>query len=197
VGSGLDFNNNNGKCMYCFNNVIVIDHDGLFIFVQVGFAGSFHDVRCFLLTDLFSYWRRYFQNENRDIVEEDLLGDSGYMGADMFILRRVDNREADAANPVIRAFNKRHAVIRVQVEWGIGGLKKQFKRFLGACPTRRDLFAPVFESCCKMRNFIHISRLDFSIVEVGEIAADNINNEFSTSGQCDGLFIHSFDEPSR
>jgi hypothetical protein len=45
------------------------------------------------------------------------------MGAEMFILRRLDNREADAANPVIRAFNKRHAAIRVQVEWGIGGLK--------------------------------------------------------------------------
>ena len=169
---------NNRKSMYCFNNVIVIDHDGLFIYIEAGFAGSFHDVRCLRLTNLFRNWRQFFQNENRDMVEEYLLGDPGYMGADMFILRRVDNREADAANPVIRAFNKRHAAIRVQVEWGIGGLKKRFKRFLGTCPTRRDLFAPVFEACCRMTNFIHRSRLDFSIVEVGEIAADNIHNEF-------------------
>jgi hypothetical protein len=32
---------NNRKSMHCFNNVIVIDHDGLFIYVQAGFTGSF------------------------------------------------------------------------------------------------------------------------------------------------------------
>ena len=92
--------------MYCFNNVIVIDHDGLFIYVKAGFAGSFHDVRCLRLTELFMNWRQYFRNENRDLVEEYLLGDPGYMGADMFILRPVDNREADSANPLSALITK-------------------------------------------------------------------------------------------
>jgi hypothetical protein len=102
--------------MHCFNNVIVIDHDGLFIYIDAGYARSFHDVRCLRLSELFRNWRQCFRNENRDEVEECLLGDTGYMGADMFILRRVDNRKADAANPVVRAFNKRHPAKCVQVE---------------------------------------------------------------------------------
>jgi hypothetical protein len=92
--------------MHSFNKVIAIDHDGLFIYIQAGFSGSFHDVRCLRQTDLFSNWRRYFQNENRDIVEEYLLGDPGYIGADMFILRHADNREADAANPGYSSFQQ-------------------------------------------------------------------------------------------
>jgi hypothetical protein len=155
-----------------------------------------HDVHCLRLTDLFTNWRRYFQNENRDIVEEYLLGDPGYMGAEMFILRRVDNREADAANPVIRAYNKRHAAIRVQVEWGIGGLKKRFKRFLGTCPTPRDLLTPVFESCCKLTNFIHRSALILPLSRLAKLLRITSTMNFPTNGQCDGPFIHTFDEPS-
>jgi hypothetical protein len=170
---------NNRKAMYCLNSVVVVDHDGLFIYVEAGYAGSYHDVRCLRLSDLYRNWRQYFKNDDRDRVEEYLLGDPGYMGADMFIFRRIDNREADDANPVVRAFNKRHAAKRIQVEWGIGGMKTRFRRFLGTCPTYRDLFAPVFEACCRMTNFIHRSRLDFSIVEVGEIAMDNINEFFN------------------
>jgi hypothetical protein len=32
--------------MYAFNNTVVIDHDGLFIYIDPGYPGSFHDVNC-------------------------------------------------------------------------------------------------------------------------------------------------------
>lgn len=32
------------KIMYCMNNTILVDHDGLFIFVDGGYPGSFHDM---------------------------------------------------------------------------------------------------------------------------------------------------------
>jgi DDE superfamily endonuclease len=117
---------NGRKHMYCFNNVVTIDHDGLFIYVDAGFAGSFHDVRCLRACDIYDNWREYFRCDNLDDVQEYLLGDPGYMGAEMFILRRVDGREViDEGSAVADAFNKRHASRRVQVEWGIGGLKEQ------------------------------------------------------------------------
>jgi hypothetical protein len=55
---------------------------------------------------------------------EYVLGHPGYMGAEMFVMRRKYNRERnpnDLENPVINAFNKRHAAERVRVEWSIGG----------------------------------------------------------------------------
>ena len=114
---------NDRKKMCCRNSTVVIDKEGFFIFVDAGYAGSFHDIHCLRHSDLYTRWRRYFRNYEESV--EYLLGDPGYMGAEMFILRKVDNRErnADGGNPVIDAFNRRHAAERVKVEWGIGGLK--------------------------------------------------------------------------
>ena len=34
------------KKMYCMNNVMVVDHHGLFIYIDSSYPGSFHDVSC-------------------------------------------------------------------------------------------------------------------------------------------------------
>jgi hypothetical protein len=103
-----------------------------------------------------------------DVTQEYLFGDPGYMGVEMYILRRMDGRESvQGTDPVVDAFNRRLAARRVQVEWGIGGLKNRFRRFLSWCPSRRSLFAPMFEACCRLTNFIHRSRMEFSIMDVG------------------------------
>jgi hypothetical protein len=49
---------------------------------------------------------------------EYLLGDPGYVGQDMFIMRRIGQREAAAEGEmsVVDAFNSMHAGYRVQVE---------------------------------------------------------------------------------
>jgi DDE superfamily endonuclease len=87
------------------------------------------------------------------------------MGVEIYALRRVDNREISNAsgNPVVLAFNRKHAARRVEVDWDIGGLKNKFRCLLTICPSRRNRFALLFESCCRLKNFIHLSRLDFSI----------------------------------
>lgn len=72
---------------------------------------------------------------------EYLLGDPGYFGLDEFILRRVSGRETSSKNnPVVAEFNKMHAGYRVQVEWGIGGMKMKFEKCLHTCPNWREAF---------------------------------------------------------
>lgn len=65
------------KKTYAMNNTIVIDHDGLIIYVDPGYPGSYHDVSILRESDLFKNWRRYFTREHeegRDYAEF-LLGD--------------------------------------------------------------------------------------------------------------------------
>jgi DDE superfamily endonuclease len=168
--------------MYCFNNVVIIDHDGLFIYVDAGFAGSFHDVRCLRASDIYDNCREYFKCDNLDDVQEYLLGDPGYMGAEMFILRRVDGREViEEGSAVADAFNKRHASRRVKVEWGIGGLKNRFRKFLTVCSNRRYKFRAIFESCCRLTNFAHRHRLEFRTEDLGSQAGTAEDEEIFAS----------------
>jgi hypothetical protein len=73
-------------------------------------------------------WREYFAHDDANQYFEFLLGDPGYVGADMLILRRVGSNEiSQSANmEVVSVFNKMHAGRRIKVEWGIGGLKRKF-----------------------------------------------------------------------
>lgn len=103
---------------------------------------------------------------------EYLLGDPGYIVTDMYVLRRVDRREGNIerrGNPVIEAFNKHHAGVRIKVEWGIGGLKNRYRKFLGTTPNRPNKFKIMFEAAAILTNFVHRRRKDFSIAEEGEI----------------------------
>jgi hypothetical protein len=155
--------------MYCFNNVVVVDNHGLFIFVGPSFAGSFHDVRCLRNTEISIRWRDFFANDpDSHVPLQYLLGDPGYVGLEQFILRRVDRREVPNvdSDPLLRAFNKRHAGQRIAVEWGIGGLKSKFKKFLGIFGNRRDRFGIMFRTAAILTNFIHRRRQDFEVVEM-------------------------------
>jgi hypothetical protein len=60
---------------------------------------------------------------------EYLLGDHGYLGEDVFIMKRIGRCEIgpNVDQDVIRAYNKMHVGYKVQMEWGIGGLKRKRK----------------------------------------------------------------------
>jgi hypothetical protein len=178
---------NNRRAKYCMNSVVIVDHDGLIIYVDSGYPGSFHDVRCLKMSHIHSHWREYFSAQSLDDVGEYLLGDPGYLGADMYVLRRVDFREVawEDQNPVISAFNRRHSHRKIKVEWGIGGVKNKWRRFLDVCPSRRRNFEAVFDACCRLTNFIHRSRQDFSVVDLGE--ADDQNSGDWGYGETDDV----------
>jgi hypothetical protein len=103
---------NGRKKMYCFNNTVVVDHNGLFIYIDSGYPGNFHYVNTLRSSSLFKNWREFFVHI--DEYFEYLLGDPGYVGEDMFIMRRIGSRELpvpdDAqAMDAIYQFNKMHA----------------------------------------------------------------------------------------
>lgn len=61
------------KKMYCMNSTILIDHHGLFIFVDPGYPGSFHDVTILKNSMVEAYWRQLFTHT--DEYSEFVLGD--------------------------------------------------------------------------------------------------------------------------
>ena len=70
--------------MYYMNNTIIVDHNGLFIHVDPGYLGSYHDVNILRYSHLYGQWRDFFTQNDR--VHEYLLGDPGYSGEDIFIM---------------------------------------------------------------------------------------------------------------
>ena len=168
---------NNRKKMYCINTVVVIDHSGMIIYFEGGFAGSFHDIRCLRNCDLYQNWRNYFTVDEDVGIGEYFLGDPGYMGAEMFVLRRVDNREmpAHVDQAVFDAFNRRHAGERVRVEWGIGGIKNKWRRFLKTFPNRRWTFELSFKAAALLTNFIHRRRMIYGVELVGQVPRAQLN----------------------
>jgi DDE superfamily endonuclease len=112
------------------NSTVIVDHDGLFIYVDPGYPGSFHDVTILRQSELYVSWRDYFTHNGEYI--EYLLGDPGYAGADMFVMRRIrvhEVAEGSSNANSIRAYNMMHPGMRIKVEWGIGGLKCKFRQF--------------------------------------------------------------------
>lgn len=64
---------NGRKRMHCMNNTVVIDHDGLFIFVDPSYPGTLHDVAMLRNSTLHRNWRQAFSRSNETM--EYLLGD--------------------------------------------------------------------------------------------------------------------------
>ena len=86
----------------------------------------------------------------------------------MFIMRRVDSREdVGIVGPVLNAFNKRHAGKRIQVEWGIGGLKMKWRILQSTFPMRRPKFQVIMRCCCVLTNFQHRRRMNLQMQELG------------------------------
>jgi hypothetical protein len=57
------------------NNIVVVDHHDLFIYIDMGYPRSFHDVNCLRQLELYKRWHDYFVHT--DEYFEYLLGDAG------------------------------------------------------------------------------------------------------------------------
>lgn len=69
------------------NNAFVIDHCGLFIYFDIEYPSSMHDVTILCEYDLYKDWRECFMHTN-DYFEY-LLGDLGYIDEEMFVMRNL------------------------------------------------------------------------------------------------------------
>ena len=47
--------------MYCSNNDVIIDHDGLLVLVRPSFADSFHETRDITNTAIATQWQELFE----------------------------------------------------------------------------------------------------------------------------------------
>jgi hypothetical protein len=87
----------------------------------------------------------------------------------MFILRRVDGREwTGLTGAALKAFNIKHSGKRIKVEWGIGGIKMKWPILKSVFPMRRKKFAVIFETCCKLTNFLHRRRNNWEMEVIGD-----------------------------
>lgn len=134
---------NGHKKIYSFNNVAVMDHDGLFVFVDTSYIGSFNDINFLRASRLYKKWRLYF-DERRYLLE-----DPGNIGADFIILRCFHSRENPQRHPFLNAFNKMHFSKRIKLDWGIGDLKLKFPLCSGKFKLENWKFVFIFESCAK------------------------------------------------
>jgi hypothetical protein len=70
--------------MYCMNNTIVVDHFGQFIYLDLGYLRSYHDVNIFCQLNIHKSWCQYFVHTY--VYFKDLLGYLGYMSEKMFVM---------------------------------------------------------------------------------------------------------------
>ena len=122
----------------------------------------FTTLTAFVILIIYKNWRQFFTHN--DDYFEYLLGDPGYVGEEMFIMRRLGRREIpeDGDMEVIDAFNAMHAGYRVRVEWGIGGLKRKWKIFMQTFESSRDRFPHLFRSAAILTNFLQRRRSDMT-----------------------------------
>lgn len=97
---------NDWKKIYSLNNIIVVDHNGLFIHMDLGFPGSYHDVNILCSSYFHRNWRHDFVHTNAYF--EYLFGDPRYIGEKQYIMCRIGTREiaANADLSIMLAYDK-------------------------------------------------------------------------------------------
>ena len=152
--------------MYCMNNVVIVDHHGLFIYIDSSYPSSFHDITCLCASQLHRTWREHFAHNDEDQYFKYILGDSGYVGPEMFIMWRIQRHKIGEriSQEVIDAMNKMHVGYRIQIEWGIGGLKQKWQRFMKRFDNQCPRFCHFFDATAKLTNFFYQRHMIFDKV---------------------------------
>jgi hypothetical protein len=107
------------KKMYCMNDVLVFQHHGLLIYLDIGYHDSFHDVNILRTLELYNNWHSFFNNGDKYF--EYLLGDPNYMCECIFMMwwfKRCELALGQAWYEFITTYNKMHTRYKVWVGWG-------------------------------------------------------------------------------
>jgi len=98
------------------NNTIIMDHHGLFIYIDIGYHGSYHDVTILRHSSVYKNWHQYFTHG--DDYFEYLLGDPCYINEEMFIMQRIRQwgLMSNVDHAAMQTYNKIHVSFKVQME---------------------------------------------------------------------------------
>jgi hypothetical protein len=131
-----------------------------------------HDITILKYSDVEKNWRDYFVHDPPYV--EYLLGDLGYIGNEKYIIRRISRQEISpgADLPAIVAYNKLHGGLHVQVEWGIGGIKRKWRRLSTRFDCTKGKFQVLFNAAALLTNFLHRRRQDFAMEVSDEAVRD-------------------------
>jgi hypothetical protein len=87
------------------------------------------------------------------------------MGKEMFIIRRIGRREIApiAYMDITHAYNKMHVGYpRVHVEWGIGRLKRKWRRLMKSFDSTKPRYSHLFKSRALLTNFLHRRKMELT-----------------------------------
>ncbi len=116
----------NGQKKMCFmNSMVVVDHHGLFIYLEVGYQCSFHDVTILHESHLYKNQLQFFVHTNEYF--EYVLGDLGHLGEEIFVMHQLGRCEHALGHDqnTVNVYDNMHVGYNVKVEWGIGELKQK------------------------------------------------------------------------
>lgn len=158
------------------NNIVSLNHRGFFIYIDLDYPKSYHDVnkswhKCILiLAKIFHTWKWLFW-----IFFGDLL----YMGGNMFIIHMITQWELalNANHVAMWTFTKMHAYFRMQMEWGISGLKRKWRCLMKRFNSTTSKYMHFFQTIILFTNFPHRRWMDL----IDEVVWDQ-NPNLATHG---------------
>ncbi len=89
----------------------------------------------------------------------------------MFIMRRIGRQEIvpNVDMDIVHAYNKMHVGYLVHVEWGIGGLKRKWKRLMKRFDSTKSRYSHLFKSGTLLINFLHRKNMDLTYEVIGDL----------------------------
>jgi len=88
----------------------------------------------------------------------------------MFIMFRIGQWELplNVDHNVVQAYNKIHVRFRVQVEWGIGGLKRKWKLFMKRFDSTKAKYLHLFWVIVLLIKFLHMRCMNLTFEVIGD-----------------------------
>jgi hypothetical protein len=91
------------------------------------------------------------------------------MGKEMFIMQKIRKQRIvpNVNMDAMHAYNKMHLGYRVQIEWGIGRLKRKWKRFMKRFDSTKPKYSYLFKLKTLLTNSLHRRKMDFTYKVIG------------------------------
>jgi hypothetical protein len=100
------------------------------------------------------------------------------MGEGMFIMRKTRQQEfaLDANHDVVQTYNKMHVGFKVQMEWGISGVKRKWRHFMKRFDYTQSTFTHLFQVVVIFINFLQRRHMDLAYEVVGDQNLDPVTH---------------------